>query len=129
MANAHARKVMCQWHREWLARDVIERSRLAIQRHQNKVVHRERKRKVLSDQRNAEFSENSIFPYIVGNVSDISAIRCANKIRLDLVCSIGVNGPKFPKKLFERLLTLPCYKLQCQIMLWGIRNFTMWGCL
>jgi hypothetical protein len=52
-----------------------------------------------------------MFPYIERNVSDIAAIRCANKIRLDLLCSIGVNGPKFQKTLFERLLTLPMLQI------------------
>jgi hypothetical protein len=33
-----------------------------------------------------------MFPYTMRNVFDIIATRCVNKIRLDLLCSISVNG-------------------------------------
>lgn len=35
---------LCQWHKELLARNVIERSRLAIQRCQNKVDERKKEK-------------------------------------------------------------------------------------
>jgi hypothetical protein len=43
----HVLERLCQWHREWLACNVIEISRLAIQRCQNRVDERT-KEKVLS---------------------------------------------------------------------------------
>ncbi len=134
---------MCQWHRELLARDVLEKSRLAIQRRQNEVVHKKRKRKVLSHQRNAELNEYSMFPYTARNVYDIAATSCANKIRLDLLCFISVNGLEFQRKLFGRLLTLPMLQiampnyvvthkelLQCEVacksLKYGVRKDQYW---
>jgi hypothetical protein len=41
------------------------------------------------------------------NVSDITTTRCVNKIRLELLCSISVNGLEFQRNL----LTLPMLQI------------------
>lgn len=51
------------------------------------------------------------FVYTIGNIFDIVATRCANKVGLNLLCSIGFKGPKFQRKVFERLLILPVLQI------------------
>ncbi len=48
-----------------------------------------------------------MFEFSIASVFDKVATRYANKIGLDLFCSIGVNAPEFQIKVFERLLALP----------------------
>jgi len=55
--------------------------------------------------------EYFVYICIIGNVFDIVATRCANKIRLNLLCFIGFKGPKFQRKVFERLLILPMLQI------------------
>jgi len=49
MANARTRKGVCQWHRQQLAHQIVERSRSTIQRCQNIAVHRERRKGSIHD--------------------------------------------------------------------------------
>jgi hypothetical protein len=60
-----------------------------IQRCQNITTHKEIKRRTLS-QHNAEVGEDCVFECFMANVSNRIATRVANKIGLELFCSIGV---------------------------------------
>lgn len=57
MANAHARKVVGQWHRQQLAHQVVPRLMATIQRCRNITTHKQRKRRILSQQHNAKVGE------------------------------------------------------------------------
>jgi hypothetical protein len=55
-------------------------------------------------------NEYYVYTFTIGNVFDIVATRCAN-IGLDLLCSTNFKGPKFQRKVFERLLILPMLQI------------------
>ncbi len=78
------------------------------------------KRRILS-QHNVEVGEDCVFECFMANVSNRIATRVANKIGLELFCSIGVQGLDFQIKVFERLIALcmlqfvmPNYVVQCK---------------
>jgi len=50
-------------------------------------------------------NEYYVYIFTIRNVFDIVATRCAN-IGLDLLCYTSFKGPKFQRKVFERLLIL-----------------------
>jgi hypothetical protein len=56
-------------------------------------------------------SEYFVYTCATRNVFDIVATRYANKVGLNLLCSIGFKGPKFQRKVFERLLILPMLQI------------------
>ncbi len=104
MANAHAKKVVGQWHRQQLAHQVVQRLMAIIQRWQNITTHKERKRRILSQQHNAKVGEDCVFECSTTSVSNRVATRVANKIGLELFC---FTWTWLPKKLFQRLIALP----------------------
>jgi hypothetical protein len=90
MANAHARKVVGQWHRQQLAHQVVQRLMATIQRCQNITTHRQRKRRILSRQHNVEVGEDCVSECFMASVFDRLATRVPNKIGLELFCSTCV---------------------------------------